>query len=185
MCYTAQQICAQVAHLIMQLKYKANTHCTHTHTQREKGQTKWLASQKAVHNVICIYILARAPCKIRKEIMQQMPPGNTQLPFYTPFYPLAISILSFLLSLSLGCASAFLRNMHNFKHVIRERALRCASSVGSAPLVGVPEIFVITAITKSRNQRQKQKGFKKQQRRTLQCCCHNLVKLKQHLFLGL
>lgn len=31
--------------------------------------------------------------------MQQMPPGNTQLPFYTPFYPLAISILSFLLSL--------------------------------------------------------------------------------------
>lgn len=96
-------------------------------------------------------------CKIRKEIMQQMPPGNTQLPFYTPFYPLAISILSFLLSL--GCASAFLRNMHNFKHVIRERALLCASSVGSAPLVGVPEIFVITAITKSRNQRQKQKGL--------------------------
>lgn len=47
--------------------------------------------------------------------------------------------------------------MHNFKHVIRERALLCASSVGSAPLVGVPEIFVITAITKSRNQRQKQK----------------------------
>lgn len=36
MCYTAQQICAQVAHLIMQLKYKANTHSTHTHIPCER-----------------------------------------------------------------------------------------------------------------------------------------------------
>lgn len=90
MCYTAQQICAQVAHLIMQLKYKANTHSTqtHTHTFPVKGQTKWLASQKAVHNVICIYILARAPYLQNTE-------GNNAAnaawqhttPFLHPFLP--------------------------------------------------------------------------------------------------
>lgn len=71
----------------IQGKHTQHTH-KHRHTQREKGQTKWLASQKAVHNVICIYILARAPCLQNTE-------GNNAAnaawqhttPFLHPFLP--------------------------------------------------------------------------------------------------
>lgn len=86
MCYTAQQICAQVAHLIMLLKYKANTHSTqtHTHTFPVKGQTKWLASQKAVHNVICIYIL---PLQNTEGNNAANAAWQHTTPFLNPFLP--------------------------------------------------------------------------------------------------
>lgn len=88
MCYTAQQICAQVAHLIMQLKYKANTHTQSERTNKMVGKPEGSAQCN-------MHIYPGPACKIRKEIMQQMPPGNTQLPFYPSPFPSIISISPF------------------------------------------------------------------------------------------
>lgn len=98
MYYTAQQICAQVAHLIMQLKYKT-THTAHTHTaQTQKGQTKWLASQKAAHNVICIYILGIAPL----ENTEGNNAANAAWQHTTPFLPIPLSTPYLYLYISLS-----------------------------------------------------------------------------------
>lgn len=147
MYYTAQQICAQVAHLIMQLKYKANTH---TH----KEQTKWFASQKATHNVICIYIHAGRHFSLR-ALLENTEGNNAanaawqQLPLSTLLLLIFFCLFFFAAFLSLGCASAHLCGICIISSMSYVSALCCASPAVDV-VVGIPwesEIFVITAAT--------------------------------------